>query len=449
MSSQTTLAPEAAVRRVLELSGAAATEVLATEERASLTRFANSEIHQNVTEEGVFLRVRVVQDERVGVASTNQLDEESLRATLARARDVARAQEPQPGQPPMPGPAVVTPSPVVAATAESTPEHRAELVRQMCAESETAGVRGFGAVSAAVTTYTIGNTSGLLVRSPRCVASARMVAMSEDGASGFGARCGQSIADLDVRTLAAEATDRAVRHREPATLDAGAYPVVFEEEAVGELLEYLAYIGFGALAVEEGRTFMRPGERVSGAAINIWDDGLDSGGLPMPFDFEGVPKRAVDLVRGGEAVGVVHDLASAARAGLESTGHGLPSPNSQGPMAMNLYLGGGGAATKEDLCSGIERGIWVTRLWYVNIVDPTRSTLTGMTRDGTFLIENGRVTRPVKNMRFTQSIMDAFATCSDATRDTKLVAGNDYDFIAAYRVPALRMDSFNFTSATR
>jgi predicted Zn-dependent protease len=443
------LAPEEAARRVLELSDAAATEVLVTDQTASLTRFANSEIHQNVTELGVFLRVRVVEEERVGVASTNQLDEGSLKAALARAREVARAQEPQPGLPSMPGPAEVTPSPVVAVTAQSAPEERAEMVRQMCAESEAVGVRAFGAVSAGMTTYTISNTSGLLVRSPRCVATARMVAMSDDGASGFGARCSQSIADLDVRAIAAEATDRAARYRDPVTLDAGAYPVVFEEEAVGELLEYLAYIGFGALAVEEGRTFMRPGERVSGPAINIWDDGLDAGGLPMPFDFEGVPKQPVDLVRGGEAVGVVHDLASAARAGVESTGHGLPSPNSYGPMAMNLHLGGGSAATKEELCSGIERGIWVTRLWYVNIVDPTHSILTGMTRDGTFLIENSRVTRPVKNMRFTQSIMDAFATSTDATRDTKLVAGTDYDFIAAYRVPAMRMDSFNFTSATR
>ena len=443
------LAPEDAALRLLENSDAGSTEVLATESNASLTRFANSEIHQNVTEHGAFLRVRVVQDGRVGVASTNQLDDRSLREALERARGVARAQAPRADLPPMPGPAVVTPTPLVGATAESSPDKRAEMVRLMCAESDGAGARGYGAVSAAVTTYTMANSSGLMVSTPRCVASARMVAMSADGASGFGARCSQSIDDLEVRALAVEATDRATRHREPITLDAGAYSVVFEEEAVGELVEYLAYIGFGALAVEEGRTFLRPGERVSGPAINIWDDGLDPDGLPMPFDFEGVPRRRVDLVREGSAVGVVHDLATAAGAGVESTGHGLPAPNTYGPMAVNLFLGGGRAATKEELCSGIERGIWVTRLWYVNIFDPTHSVLTGMTRDGTFLIENGKVTRPVKNMRFTQSIMEAFATCTDATRATKLVGETDYDFIAAYRVPAMRMDSFNFTSATR
>ncbi|MEA2684105.1 MAG: PmbA protein [Chloroflexota bacterium] len=449
MSSETIVAPEDAARRVLENSDAAATEVLVSQEKGSLTRFANSEIHQNVTTEAVFLRVRVVEDSRVGVASTNQLDDDSLREAVARARGVARAQEAQADLPPMPGPAEVASTPLVASTAGSTPEARAEMVRVMCAEADAAGVRGFGAVSAATTDYVMANSTGLMVSTARCVATAKMVAMAADGASGYGARCSQAVDDLDARSIAAEATDRAVRYRDPMTLDAGAYPVVFEEEAIGELLEYLAYIGFGALAVEEGRTFTRPGERVSGPAINIWDDGLDPAGLPMSFDFEGVPRRRVDLVREGMAVGVVHDLATAARAGVESTGHGLPAPNAYGPMAMNLFLGGGSAATTEELCAGIERGIWVTRLWYVNVVDPTHSVLTGMTRDGTFLIENGRVTRPVKNMRFTQSIMDAFATCSDATRDTKLVSGTDYDFIAAYRVPAMRMDAFNFTSATR
>jgi predicted Zn-dependent protease len=319
----------------------------------------------------------------------------------------------------------------------------------MCATAGAAGVRAFGAVSADVTTYTIANSEGLFISSPRSVATAKMAAMDDAGASGYGARASQSVDELDVGSIADEAVDRCVRHRDPITLEAGQYPVVMEEEAIGELLEYLAYIGFGALAVEEGRTFHRPGERVSGPALNVWDDGVDAGGLPMPFDFEGVPKQRVPLIEQGMATGVVHDLATAARAGVESTGHGLPAPNSYGPMAMNLFMGGGEAANKEMLCAGIERGIWVTRLWYVNVVDPTSSVLTGMTRDGTFLIENGRVTRPVKNMRFTQSIMDAFATCSGATRATKLVAGTDYDFVAAYRVPAVRLDSFNFTSATK
>ena len=436
-------------RRVLEMSDAAGIEVITVDQDGGLTRFANSEIHQNVVEHKSSLRIRVVEGERVGVASTNQLDDASLRETLARARAVAAAQVPDHGQPGLAGPAAVEPIEPVAATANSDPQERADLVERMCAIAGAAGVRAFGVVSADVATYTVANSRGLMVSSPRHVATARMAAMDDAGASGFGARASQSIAQLDVEAVASESVDRAVRHRDPIGLEPGKYPVVMEEEAVGELLEYLAYIGFGALAVEEGRTFLRPGERVTGPGINIWDDGGDPTGLPMPFDFEGTPKQRVALVEDGVASGVVHDLASAARAGVTSTGHGLPAPNAYGPVASNLFLGGGTEAGKAALCAGIERGVWVTRLWYVNVVDPTGSVLTGMTRDGTFLIEDGRVTRPVKNMRFTQSIMEAFATCSGATRETKLVAGNDYDFVAAYRVPAMRLDSFNFTSATR
>ncbi|MFN2465170.1 MAG: TldD/PmbA family protein [Candidatus Dormibacteria bacterium] len=447
--SQVAIDARAAGRQLLENSGAAATEVMVTENRSSLTRFANSEIHQNVSERSSHLRVRVVEADRVGVASTNEFDEKALKHALDQARAMARAQEPQRGLPGLPGPAPVQAAQLVESTAGSTPEQRADMVAGMCAKADAAGVRAFGAVSASVVTFSILNSAGLEMSTPRCVANARMVAMGDDGASGFGDSASQAFDQLDADGAAAAAVDRAVRYRDPVTLDAGRYPVVMEEAAVAELLEYLSYIGFGALAVEEGRTFMRPGERVSGTGINIWDDGHDPQGLPMPFDFEGTPRQRVELIREGMAVGVVHDLATAARAGVASTGHGLPSPNPDGPTAFNLFVGGGAAGTKEELCEGIERGIWVTRLWYVNVVDPTQSVLTGMTRDGTFLIEDGRVTRPVKNMRFTQSIMDAFASCSAATGETKLQAGSDYDFTSAYRVPAMRMDSFNFTSATR
>jgi PmbA protein len=441
---------QAAARRILENCDGVDAEVLVAEEDSSLTRFANSEIHQNVTEHIVTLRVRVIDGgTRVGVASTNQLDDAALRDVVSRARQVAKAQAPQDNLPPLAGPAAIEPLAIVRSTSESSPEKRADMVGRMCARADQGGVRGFGFVSAGVTTYTMANSAGLLVSSPRYVAQAKMSAMDDGGASGFGARTSQSIDELDVEAVAAEAVDRAVRSRDPIALEPGRYPIVMEEEGIGELMEYLAYIGFGALAVEEGRTFLRPGQQVTGENIRIYDDGLDTTGLPIPFDFEGVAKRRVELIEEGVAVGVVHDLATARRAGVESTGHGLPAPNPGGPVATNVYLHAGNAGSSEELCEGIERGIWITRLWYVNVVEPTQSVLTGMTRDGTFLIENGRVTRAVKNMRFTQSIMEAFATCSAATAKTKLTGGSDYGFTAAYHVPAMRLDNFNFTSATR
>jgi predicted Zn-dependent protease len=229
-------------------------------------------------------------------------------------------------------------------------------------------------------------------------------------------------------------------------LEPGSYPVVLEPYAVGTVLEYLSLAGLSALAVEEGRSFMELGSQVMGSNVRIWDDGLDPSGIPSAIDFEGVAKQRVDLVRDGVAVGVVHDSATARRAGIASTGHGLPAPNTWGPLAWNLFMAGGQASSTESLTEGIERGIWVTRFHYVNIVHPRKAVLTGMTKDGTFLIENGRIGRPIRNLRFTQSIPEAFSRIEAATAETRLTMA-EYTGIAT-RIPALRVGSFTFTGAT-
>jgi PmbA protein len=433
---------------VLDASEAEHTEVIITDKDLALTRFANSEIHQNVAERDIDVRIRVVTKERVGVASTNQLDQESLREALGRALESARSQDPYPDLPPMAPPAQVTPAEIDDATAHATPEERAARVADVCALADQRGVRAFGAISSGSITYSVANSNGLFVCTPRAVAHLRVVAM-QDGGSGYADRTSSHIGEIDAAAAGEEAIEKCRQTREAEAIEPGVYPVILEEAAVAELLAYLDYIGFSGLAVEEGRTFMRPGEKITGEAITIWDDGNDPSGLPMPIDWEGVPRKHVDLITRGVATGLVHDMASAKRAGVESTGHGLPAPNPIGALALNLFMAGGDAASKPDLCEGIERGVWVTRFWYVNVVSPKQSQLTGMTRDGTFLIENGKVTRPIKNMRFTQSVMEAFATATGLTRETKLQAGDDYDFVAGYRVPAVRLENFNFTSVTR
>jgi PmbA protein len=204
----------------------------------------------------------------------------------------------------------------------------------------------------------------------------------------------------------------------------------------------MSFTGFSALALQEERSFMRLGERITGEPVTVWDDGLDPNGIPSPFDFEGVPKQRVDLITRGVASGVVYDMLTATRADRASTGHGLPAPNTEGPFAVNLFMAPGSAA-KADLASDIKRGIWVTRFWYVRIVQPKASVITGMTRDGTFLIENGRVTRPIKDLRFTQSMLDALDGTLAISRSTKLQAS---EYFGASRVPAVRLKAFTFTS---
>jgi predicted Zn-dependent protease len=189
---------------------------------------------------------------------------------------------------------------------------------------------------------------------------------------------------------------------------------------------------------------MELGTRVMGENVSIWDDGADPTGLPAPIDFEGVVRQRVELIRAGVANAVVHDAATGARAGTGSTGHGLPAPNLAGPMAMNVFMSPG-TTPRDELIRGVKRGVWVTRFHYINPVHPKKAILTGMTKDGTFLIEDGRLTRPLLNFRFTQSIPEAFSDVRAASRETKLLPG---EFAGAFRAPAVHLGSFNFTGVT-
>jgi predicted Zn-dependent protease len=207
-------------------------------------------------------------------------------------------------------------------------------------------------------------------------------------------------------------------------------------------------LGMGSLAMQEGRSFMsgRMGEKITGSNITIWDDGFDPRGVVFPFDYEGVPKQKVMLIEEGVARGVVYDSATAQlEPGRASTGHGLPAPNTMGPIPINLLMKPG-SATKEEMIASTEKGIWVTRFHYVNPVHPVKAILTGMTRDGTFLIENGKITRPLKNLRFTQSILEAFANAEMMSKDLKMIMMGFGNFATC--APAAKINGFTFTGAT-
>jgi len=429
------------VDRLLQASPAAQTEVMVTEWDSALTRFANNGIHQNVAERDVSVRVRVVKDGKTGVASINQMNDAAAADVLKRAITIADLQS-KGEVVPMPGPAKS--QPVAAwsdATAAATPEERADFVEAICARAKRAGLKAFGAFSTGAEQFAIANSLGVYHHHRSTEATINSVVMGEAG-SGYADRGAINVQDLDKNELADEVIDKAQRNQNAQPIDPGVYEVVLEEYAVAEMLEFMSFTGFSALAVEEDRSFMRLGERITGEGVTIWDDGLDASGLPAPFDFEGVPKQRVDLIKKGVATGVVYDMMTATTEGRQSTGHGLPAPNTEGPYAVNLFMQPGSVA-KPDLISGIKRGIWVTRFWYVRIVHPKLSIITGMTRDGTFLIENGKVTRPVKDLRFTQSMLEALGGTLGAGKTTKLQIG---EFIGASRVPALHLKAFTFTS---
>jgi PmbA protein len=436
---------EALAGRILAASAADQTEVVLVGTDSALTRFANSGIHQNVSERDVQVRIRAIVGKRSGVATTNDLSEASLSRLVERALDAARHQPEDPDLPDLPGP---LPGEPVAGfsqvTADCTPEQRARMVAPVCRLATEAGLRASGACTTSTSEIGVANSRGVLRHELRSQSNFLTVVLDDEG-SGYAELSSRDVDTIDAEALGREAVEKAVRSRGPIRVEPGEYPVVLEEYAVGEALLYLAYMGFGALALHEGTSFLRGrlGQRVTDPRISIFDDARDPTGLPASFDYEGVPCQHVDLIARGVGAGVVYDTKTAARNRRVSTGHGLPAPSTLGPFPSHLAMAGGDTP-KAELAKGIERGLWVTRFNYVNVVKSDLAMLTGLTKDGTFLIEHGEVTRPVRNLRFTQGMLDAWSDLGALGAETRLLDG----WGGAVRAPAMRLGSFRFTGVS-
>lgn len=427
----------------LDLSGVDGVEVLLVHEWGGLTRFASSEIHQSTVREDTGLRVRVVSDGRIGVASTNDFSAEGARAAASSAREMADVAAPDPE---FPGLAPKAGAPRVErffdTTADATPESRATSVAALVGRCPP-GFTAAGALETVALEIGVANTEGQLCWSPSTQASLTTVVTGGEGGSGFAETFSGSVEHLDPEAIGGRAVDKAVDSQHPIALDPGTYPVVLEPSAVATLAGFLAYVGFGGRAYLEGRSCFsgKQGEQVAAPSVSIWDDGTDPRTLGIPFDFEGVPRRRVDLVKDGVFLDAVYDLRTAKQAGRESTGHSLPHPNPEGPFPLNVFMSEGDA-TLDDMVRATDRGVLVTRFHYSNIVNPVESSITGMTRDGTFLIERGEIVGPVMNFRFTQSILDALGAVSMVGRHAELASEF---FFSASCVPALRIEAFHFS----
>jgi predicted Zn-dependent protease len=440
--------PAAAAERVVGFAtaaGADEAEALVSVDHARLTRFANSEIHQNVAETNGALNLRVAIGKRVGVASSNRLDEDGLRRLAETAVAIARNSAELEDWAGLPEPTPITARPAgwAAGTAEATPELRAEGVRAVIAAADAAGVRAFGSFSTSAEHLAIVSSHGIHAVGQRTSAQLLSVMMAADGGSGYAEQAGVDVASIDPAAIGREAADKARASANPVAVDPGDWTVVLEEYAVVDILSMLGYMGFSALAVQEERSFSEPGRRVGSDLVSIVDDGHDPATLPMAFDYEGVAKERVSLIDRGVCRDVVFDAQTAARAGRASTGHGLPAPNPYGPFPLNMAMAAGDTP-REQLVRGLDRGLLVTRFHYTNPVHPKLAIVTGMTRDGTFYVENGEIKGPVRNLRFTQSYLEALAATSAISRERRTLKG---DF-GGVLVPAIRVDSWNFTGAT-
>jgi predicted Zn-dependent protease len=432
--------------RVLSLSKADQTEVLFFGGSSALTRFANNYIHQNVAETNTQVSIRMVMGKKIGVASTNDLSDAGLEKAVENAATITRFQLDNPDFKSLPTPQdagrATHGKGFVEATAGTTPEMRADGAKAICELATEKGLTAAGSYETDTQEIGVANSLGVFAYDIITSSNLLTVVMGSNS-SGYADSTSKDVREINPEAVAREAVGKAIRSKDPVEIEPGDYTVVLEEYAMSDLIGYLAYMGFSALAVQEERSFLKKGERITGDNVSVWDDGADPRGMPLGIDFEGVAKQRVDLIKEGVAGDPVYDSYTAGREpGKRSTGHALPAPNTFGPFPANLFMAAGNTP-KEKLAEGIERGIWVTRFHYLGIVHPLLTILTGMTRDGTFLIENGEVTRPIKNLRFNQNVLEAWqnACFSDTL---KLQKG----FIGGNMIPAARIEKFTFASGT-
>jgi len=444
----------------LAAAGEPEVEIVAQTARRGFARFAMGELGQHMSLTEPLVRVRVARGARVAQASTNGLDQDALVGAIRAAAKAAVEVPEIEGFTGFTGegePVGARPPRFAARTVATDAEARADRLRTVLGAIAKAGLVSAGALETRVTSLAIATTRGRRLSHDGTAAHFKVWALETPGAGGAAGYGGQSHRDVDALDLDGE-TARAIRlcqmGKNPTTLDAGTYDVVMEPPAVSELVEWLSSIAFGANEVEQGTSALRGrmGELITGDGISLIEDPLDDGphGLATPFDREGVWRRRVPLIERGVARGVLHDRASAARMGARSTGSALVTEGGGASVgACAIHLEPGHAASVDELIAGVDRGLYVCRLHYVNgMLDPRRAVMTGLTRDGCFLIEKGKIARPVGNMRFTDSFLEGLARVDGMTRGRTAVP-TWWSDAGATVVPAIRMRGFRWNGKSQ
>lgn len=429
----------------LEASAADQTEVVLIGEDLSLTRFAESQIHQNLYRSDTMIHVRAIKEKRIGIASTGKLTTDAVAEATKEALAIA---ELVPADEDFVSLPQQTDFREVATfyknTAEFTPTERAGVVKKLVDASAEHNLKTAGAYRNYVETVGVMNSLGVdnFNRSTRAELSATVVGPADN--SGWGIAYSRSVDDIDVNELASVAIDKALRSVNPVTLESGQYTVILEPAAVGQLLLFLAFMGFGGKTFHQRRSFMagKIGEQITGENITIIEDPMNPQIAGIPFDYEGVPRQRVPLIENGVAKGVVYNSYYGNLQGVASTGHALPPDNSYGPYPKHMTITGG-EHTLQEMVASTERGIYITHFWYVNFLNPMRTMVTGTTRDGTFLIEDGEITSAVENMRMSQSILEAFSNVEMLSRERKLYP----QYSVVMLVPAMKINNYNLEAA--
>ncbi|HEX5227881.1 MAG TPA: TldD/PmbA family protein [Bryobacteraceae bacterium] len=411
----------------------------------ALTRFANNTIHQNVAEQDRWISVRVATDHKTARATTNRFDADSVRTAVQQAAILARSAAPDPDLLPMTEASVISDTKRFdEATAHTTPEQRGKTVAEAIRIVESAGQTAAGIYSTGQSVEAIFNSRGVAAWHAESMAQFSITAMAGDS-SGWAKASAVSRDSIDPLALARSAAEKARVSHSPQEIPPGRYTVILEPAAVLDLVGQM-FGDFSATAVADSRSFLtdRVGKKLFGDNIHISDDVAHPLQAGVPFDGEGVPRRKLTLVDAGVPRDLAYSRASAHKAGATATGHGFPLPNDVGEAPLNIVMAGGSSSI-EQMIASTDRGILVTRLWYIREVDPYEKIMTGMTRDGTFLIENGRIARGLRNFRFNQGIIELLNNVEALSPSVRASGEEAFDMV----VPAMKARGFNFTEVTR
>ncbi len=433
--------------KTIGYSKAQQTEILIYGNLSSLSRFSENEITQNVTQEDINITVRVIHNNRIGKATTNRIDDLSLKQLVNNAFEIALFQKEDKLIAPLPGYQEYEEikDTYDKETANYSAMDRAKAIKIVTDKCEKQEINAAGIFSNNTVYICLMNSKGLYAYHKTAGAEFSVTA-TKNKRAGWAEKIAKKVKDINTINIANIAIQKSINGQNPSIIEPDKYTVVLEPAAVIDFMAYLGFLGFGALSHIEKRSFFsgKIGEKVFSDNITISDDAYYPTSQGMPFDFEGMPRKKITLIKNGVLKGIVYDLKTAKIAGTESTGHGLPQPNGYGPIPLNLVLKPGNA-TIQGMIKSTKKGLLITHFHYTNILNPKEMIITGMTRDGVFLIENGEVKEPVNNMRFTESIPNIFNNVEMVGKETILQSSF---FGTGFVIPGLKVNNFTFTSKT-
>jgi predicted Zn-dependent protease len=446
--------------RVKKFASADEIELLISGGRNALTRFANNTIHQNVAEENYVLSVRTVFDGRTARATTNRFDDESVRRCVKASEDLARVQAKDPDLLPVAGPEAFGKGSEAGRTffetASINPADRAEGVAKIVAVAKRENLTTAGIFATAETVEAVLNSRGLSAYHTQTSAEISVTMLAQDS-SGWQKANSPDVRNLDPVALAEIAARKARESAAPQELAPGKHTAILEPAAVLDLCGFMFW-DWGGQAILDERSFLnnRIGTSLFGRNVTIYDDVYHSLQSGAPFDGEGVRRQRVELVENGVPKRLVYARATAEKmkkslhstkvGPVDVTGHGLPLPNEIGEIPLNIvFAPPQNPRTVEQMVANTERGVLITRLWYIREVDPYEKIFTGMTRDGTFLVEGGRITAGVRNFRFNQGLIEMLSNVESLSPAVRASGEETFDMV----VPAMKVRDFNFTEVTR